>query len=57
MLLFYFKDKSPSIWDTFTHNNPDAIIDKSNGDVACDSYHLWEEDVALAKDLGLHFYR
>ncbi|XP_045513319.1 myrosinase 1-like [Pieris brassicae] len=50
-------DKSPSIWDTFTHDNTDFIVDKSNGDVACDSYHLWEADIAVAKDLGLHFYR
>ncbi|CAK1543671.1 unnamed protein product [Leptosia nina] len=50
-------DKSPSIWDTFAHENPEKIIDGSSGDVACDSYHLWETDVALAKDLGLHFYR
>ncbi|CAH4023609.1 unnamed protein product [Pieris brassicae] len=50
-------DKSPSIWDTFTHDNPDFIVDKSNGDMACDSYHLWETDIAVAKDLGLHFYR
>ncbi|XP_045514124.1 myrosinase 1-like [Pieris brassicae] len=50
-------DKSPSIWDTFTHDNPDLIADKSNGDVACDSYHLWETDIAVAKELGLHFYR
>ncbi|XP_047505951.1 myrosinase 1-like [Pieris napi] len=50
-------DKSPSIWDTFTHDNPDLIADKSNGDVACDSYRLWETDIGLAKDLGLDFYR
>ncbi|XP_038218664.1 myrosinase 1-like [Zerene cesonia] len=50
-------DKSPSIWDTFTHDHPEQILDGSNGDVACDSYHLWEQDIQLAKDLGLHFYR
>ncbi|CAG4968965.1 unnamed protein product [Colias eurytheme] len=50
-------DKTPSIWDTFTHDKPHKILDGSNGDIACDSYHLWETDIQLAKDLGLHFYR
>ncbi|XP_047505680.1 myrosinase 1-like [Pieris napi] len=50
-------DKSPSIWDVFIHENPSAIADHSNGDVACDSYHLWKEDIALAQSLGLNFYR
>ncbi|CAG4968970.1 unnamed protein product [Colias eurytheme] len=50
-------DKTPSIWDAFTHNNPELIANGANGDIACDSYHLWETDVQLAKDLGLHFYR
>ncbi|XP_038218665.1 myrosinase 1-like [Zerene cesonia] len=50
-------DKAASIWDTFTHNNPTMIADGSSGDVACDSYNLWETDIQLAKDMGLHFYR
>ncbi|XP_045484205.1 myrosinase 1 [Pieris rapae] len=50
-------DKSASIWDTFSHNNPSAIVDQSNGDVACDSYHKWREDIDLASQLGLDFYR
>ncbi|CAK1543621.1 unnamed protein product [Leptosia nina] len=50
-------DKSPSIWDTFTHEHPEAIVDGSNGDIACDSYNKWREDIQLASDFGLHFYR
>ncbi|XP_047505681.1 myrosinase 1-like [Pieris napi] len=50
-------DKSPSIWDVFVHEHPSAIADHTNGDVACDSYHLWKEDIALARSLGLNFYR
>ncbi|XP_030767112.1 myrosinase 1-like [Sitophilus oryzae] len=45
--------KGPSIWDTFFHNKNA----EENGDVACDSYHKWREDVQNAKDLGLQFYR
>lgn len=45
--------KGPSIWDTFFHKKNAT----ENGDVACDSYHKWKEDVQNAKDLGLKFYR
>ncbi|XP_045505086.1 myrosinase 1-like isoform X1 [Colias croceus] len=50
-------DKSPSVWDIFTHDQPHAIADGSSGDVACDSYNKWREDIELAAELGLHFYR
>ena len=40
--------KGPSIWDTFTAE-PGRIADGSTGDVACDHYHRWPEDVALMK--------
>ncbi|KAJ9579864.1 hypothetical protein L9F63_004466 [Diploptera punctata] len=49
--------KGANIWDTFTHNNPDLITDKCNGDVACDSYHLYKEDVRMIKELGVDIYR
>ncbi len=48
--------KSPSIWDTFCAE-PGRIKDGSNGDVACDHYNRYRDDVALMKDLGLHAYR
>lgn len=48
--------KGESIWDRFTHT-PGNIIDHSTGDVACDHYHRWPEDIALMKSLGLQAYR
>src|SRR6266705_1589735 len=45
-----------SIWDTFSHT-PGRIADGSTGDVACDHYHRWREDVARLADLGLNAYR
>ncbi|KAG5887546.1 hypothetical protein JTB14_000402 [Gonioctena quinquepunctata] len=50
-------DKSPSIWDYTLHNNPSLVVNNANGDVACDSYHKYKEDVALLKELGVDFYR
>jgi beta-glucosidase len=48
--------KGESIWDRYTHT-PGNILDGSTGDVACDHYHRWPEDVALMKELGLKAYR
>lgn len=45
-----------SIWDRFTHT-PGAVSDGTNGDVACDHYHLWKQDVQLMTALGLNAYR
>jgi beta-glucosidase len=48
--------KGESIWDRFTHT-PGNIEDASNGDVACDHYHCWAEDIRLMKSLRLQAYR
>jgi beta-glucosidase len=45
-----------SIWDTFCRR-PGAIRDGATADVACDHYHLWEQDLDLAASLGLTAYR
>ncbi|CAK1590862.1 unnamed protein product [Parnassius mnemosyne] len=50
-------DKGESIWDRFTHQNPKGIVNGANGDVACNSYYNWMDDVEIATELGLHFYR
>jgi beta-glucosidase len=48
--------KGPSIWDTFTHA-PGTIHHGDTGDVACDSYYLYPQDIALLKRLGAGAYR
>ncbi|MCH1624310.1 GH1 family beta-glucosidase [Fredinandcohnia quinoae] len=45
-----------SIWDTFS-KTPGKVINGDNGDVACDSYHRYEEDIQLMKELGIEMYR
>ncbi|MBA5689564.1 GH1 family beta-glucosidase [Rugamonas apoptosis] len=48
--------KGPSIWDTFCHQGGN-IIDGSTGDVACDHYHRYREDVDLISSLNVDAYR
>jgi beta-glucosidase len=48
--------RKPSIWDTFSRV-PGAIDNGDTGDVACDHYHRWPEDVELMRRLGLDAYR
>ncbi len=48
--------RGPSIWDVFTHL-PGTILNGDTGDIACDHYHRWPEDVALMRELGLGAYR
>ena len=48
--------KGESIWDRFCHT-PGHIQNDETGDVACDHYHRYREDVALMKELGLGGYR
>jgi beta-glucosidase len=45
-----------SIWDRFC-TQPGKIRDGSNGDVACDHYHRWPEDLDSARAMGLNAYR
>src|SRR5208337_4731397 len=48
--------KGESIWDRFSHT-PGKIKGGDTGDVACDSYHRYQEDVELARKLNLQSYR
>ncbi|KAK2457201.1 beta glucosidase [Trifolium repens] len=46
--------RTPSIWDTFAHA---GFAHGGNGDVACDAYHKYKEDVQLMVETGLDAYR
>lgn len=52
-----FEDgRRASIWDAFCRE-PGAVLGGENGDVACDHYHRYAEDVAIMRDLGVQTYR
>ncbi|MGH8889601.1 MAG: glycoside hydrolase family 1 protein, partial [Acidothermaceae bacterium] len=48
--------RTPSIWDTFSRT-PGKVFEGHTGDVACDHYHRYRDDVALMSRLGLAAYR
>ena len=45
-----------NIWDTFCANQGN-IADGSDGSVACDHYHRWQDDLDLISELGVDAYR
>lgn len=49
--------KGENIWDRYTHTYAHFTENNVNGDVACDSYHKYLEDVQNVKYLGVHYYR
>lgn len=48
--------KGASIWDTFSHR-PGTIATGETGDVACDHYNRWSDDLDLLPQLGCNAYR
>src|SRR4051812_32776397 len=46
----------PSIWQRFAHT-PGMMKNGDTGDVACDHYNRYRDDVAMMKALGLKAYR
>lgn len=46
----------PSIWQRFSHT-PNKILNGDTGDVACDHYNRYRDDVSLMKQLGMQAYR
>src|SRR5574339_958728 len=47
--------RGPSIWDTFCAAG--LVANRDTGDIACDHYHRYAEDIALMKGLGVQAYR
>jgi beta-glucosidase len=48
--------KGQSIWDTFSHTSG-KVLNGDTGDVACDHFHRWREDIRLMQALGTNAYR
>jgi beta-glucosidase len=48
--------RGESIWDRFCHT-PGKVAGGATGDIACDHYHRWREDVDLIASLGIESYR
>jgi beta-glucosidase len=47
--------RGPSVWDTYAQTG--AVANHDTGDVACDHYHRYPEDIALMQRLGVQAYR
>jgi len=48
--------RGPSIWDTFCAT-PGKVANSENGDIACDHFHRFPQDIAIMKELGVSSYR
>lgn len=48
--------RGPSVWDMFCRK-PGAVFKGYTGDVTCDHYHRYQEDVGIMKKIGLRAYR
>ncbi|MCC5024588.1 MAG: beta-glucosidase [Candidatus Synoicihabitans palmerolidicus] len=48
--------RGPSVWDVFSQT-PGKVFENHTGNVACDHYHRWREDVELMGELGIKAYR
>ncbi len=48
--------RAPSIWDTFSRA-PGTTVHGDTGEIACDHYHRWSQDLDLVRDIGLTAYR
>lgn len=52
----YEAGKGESVWDLFSRKEG-AVEQGETGDIACDHYHRWREDVGLIEELGVQVYR
>lgn len=53
----YEDGKGLQIWDVFCKEKDGKVYENQTGDVACDQYHRYKEDVKIMKDLGIKAYR
>ncbi|OAY45100.2 beta-glucosidase 12-like [Manihot esculenta] len=51
------KGRAPSVWDIFSKETPDRILDGSNGDVAVDFYNRYIQDIKNVKKMGFNAFR
>lgn len=49
--------RGPSVWDTFTYEYPERILDRSNGDEAVDFYRRYRDDMKRMKEIGMNAFR
>ena len=49
--------KGVSVWDEMTHRKPGKVKNKENGDVACDFYNRYYNDLHLVKDMNFQVFR
>ena len=52
MFSLFCSGKGLSVWDTFT-SEPGNIANNDTGDVACNSYYQYDEDIDLLQELGV----
>jgi beta-galactosidase len=52
----YEGGKGPSIWDAFS-SIPGKTHNGETGEIACDHYHKYKEDIQLMKNMGIKAYR
>src|SRR5574344_1221968 len=52
----YADGKGLSIWDVFC-TQKGRILEQNTGDVSCDMYHKWKEDIQLMKQFGIRNFR
>lgn len=49
--------KGLSVWDHMTHKKPQKVKNKENGDVSCDFYHRYHDDLPLVKKMNFDVFR
>lgn len=55
MKVLLLTGKGENIWDHLVHKEPSVITRNDTGDVACESYHKYEEDVQIIRNIGVRF--